>query len=410
MNVLRDPRFRRLLIAETVSGFGDSAMFLSLGVWAKDLTGSSSAAGLVFFAITAPGLAAPLLGHLVDRVRRKPLLIWAYTLMGGVVLSLVAVHDRDELWLLYAVAVAYGLLFSLPARSALLKDLLPSAEAASARAALSSVNQGVRLVSPAVGAGMYAALGGGALAVLDAGTFAVAIAALAGLRVVESEPEPYVGRFRDQVLAGVRHVRSTHLLRQLTVAMTVFMAVIGLTETGTFAAIDHGLHRSAAFFGVLMSVQGAGSIVGGLLSGVAVRRFGAARTFGVAGLLAAAAATLFTTTSTPLYLCGGFAEGVAIPLLAVPVGVAQQLYTPSRLMGRVSAAMGVLFDSAQSVSIAAGAALVALVDYRLLFATITLVVLVDAGAVLLRPAAAPKVVASAADAVAAATTGSAATS
>ena len=54
--------------------FGDSALYLSMGIWAKDLTGSNAAAGLVFLAMGVPYLAAPLAGHLTDRVRRKPLL------------------------------------------------------------------------------------------------------------------------------------------------------------------------------------------------------------------------------------------------------------------------------------------------------------------------------------------------
>ena len=57
MSALRHPRFRRLLVGESVSSFGDTAMFLSLGVWAKDLTGSNTAAGLVFLFL--PGRSSP---------------------------------------------------------------------------------------------------------------------------------------------------------------------------------------------------------------------------------------------------------------------------------------------------------------------------------------------------------------
>ncbi len=50
MGALREPRFRRLLVGWSLSNFGDSALYLSLAIWAKDLTGSNAAAGLVFFA------------------------------------------------------------------------------------------------------------------------------------------------------------------------------------------------------------------------------------------------------------------------------------------------------------------------------------------------------------------------
>ena len=59
MSALGDARFRRLLIGNSVSSFGDSALYLSLGIWAKDLTGSNAAAGAVFFALGLPILFAP---------------------------------------------------------------------------------------------------------------------------------------------------------------------------------------------------------------------------------------------------------------------------------------------------------------------------------------------------------------
>lgn len=43
-----DPVFRRLLVGLTVSSLGDSALFVTLPIWAKVLTGSNAAEGLVF--------------------------------------------------------------------------------------------------------------------------------------------------------------------------------------------------------------------------------------------------------------------------------------------------------------------------------------------------------------------------
>jgi hypothetical protein len=95
--ILRNARFRRLLIGETVSSFGDSAMYLSLAIWAKELTGSDASAGLVFLFLTVPGLGSPVMGYLVDRVNRKPLLLWMYGGMALIVLSLLMVRTTDQL-------------------------------------------------------------------------------------------------------------------------------------------------------------------------------------------------------------------------------------------------------------------------------------------------------------------------
>jgi len=69
-------RDARLLVAgQSLSAFGDWAMWIVLAVWMKTLTGSSARAGLVFFALGLGNLAGPLGGLLADRVKRRPLMI-----------------------------------------------------------------------------------------------------------------------------------------------------------------------------------------------------------------------------------------------------------------------------------------------------------------------------------------------
>jgi MFS family permease len=101
---IRDVRI--YLAGQSLSLLGDTALWLALAVWAKDLTGSSSAAGLVILCVMAPQLLSPLSGLLVDRVRRRPLLLIVNLVTAGVVLLLLAAGDR--VWMLYAVGAVYG--------------------------------------------------------------------------------------------------------------------------------------------------------------------------------------------------------------------------------------------------------------------------------------------------------------
>ncbi|MCX2968943.1 MULTISPECIES: MFS transporter [Streptomyces] len=390
-------QFRRLFTGEAVSSFGDSAMFLSLAIWAKDLTGSDAAAGAVVLALTVPGLAAPLLGHLVDRVRRKPLLLRMYGAMAVLVLSLLAVRDAGELWIIYVVAVAYGVLVSTPARQALLKDLLRSSQAVEARALLIATREGVRILSPVAGAGVYVAFGGGALAVLGALTLVVAALLLASVHVVESEPEP-AERFRTAVIAGFRFLPRVPLLFRLTLAMVLFLGVVGMLETAAFAAVDQGLGRPAAFIGVLASVQGVGSVLGGLLAARLARRFGDVGTSVVGYAVIAAGLLLCVTRHEAPFLAGAALIGVGLPLLAVVLGTACHLYAPARMQGRVNAVVNTARDGAQSLSLAAGAAVIGMVDYRVLYGVMAVATLGCALSLLVRRVTAPEVVPSLADA------------
>ena len=73
--LLRHRDFRLLMIGQTLSMFGDTAMLLTLGMWAKDLSGSNAVAGSVFVALGLPTLLAPLGGLIIDRFRRRQVMI-----------------------------------------------------------------------------------------------------------------------------------------------------------------------------------------------------------------------------------------------------------------------------------------------------------------------------------------------
>lgn len=315
------------------------------------------------------------------------------------VLSLLAVHSRAQLWIIYLVAFCYGVSFSIlgSAGAGLRKDMLADGDLAAANAALETVSQGLRIAAPLAGAGLYVAFGGGAVAILDAATFAAAIAALASIRVRESAPEAASimdaaaskGSFRRDITAGFRHIMTVPLLAQITLVTACAFSVIGLNETIIFAVIGQGLHRPPSFFGILNSAQGAGAILGGIAVAWLMRRIGAARVIGLALGSFALAAAAYCTHSVALCLAGAVGDGVGLVWLVVGFGTAVQVHTPPRLQGRVNAAWTMLIVTPQTVSIAAGAALISFVDYRMLLTVIAAVIGACALLLLIRPAPEP---------------------
>ena len=139
-------------------------------------------------------------------------------LLGGmsihhttILLSLLFVHDRADVWIIYVVTFLYGAsgyLFS-SARSALLTQLLPVERLANANAAIQTVSEGSRLIAPLIGAALFAALGGAAVAVLDAATFAASAICLAAVRMHESRPQRSEHHILVQVAAGARHIAAS---------------------------------------------------------------------------------------------------------------------------------------------------------------------------------------------------------
>ena len=374
--VLARRDMRLYVVGHTLSVFGDTALWLALGVWAKILTGSSAAAGMVVFFLSAPQMLSPLSGLLVDRVRRRPLLIAANLLTAVAVLPLFAVHDRGDVWILYAVTLAYGFSFSVlgAGQSGLLATMLPADELADANGILQTGREGLRLVAPLAGAALFTAAGGAAVALLDVATFVLAAAALARMRVTEPPPAPRTGDVLAELAAGARHLWEVVRLRQMTLACAAALLVIGFSETLTFEVAGTGLGRDATFVGVLITVQGIGAVAGALTAAALVRRAGEGPVAGLGMVVFSVGVTLLTSGTLSVVLAGLVLFGIGIPWIVVALFTLLQRTTPGPLQGRVYSAVEVFVGAPQTLSIALGALLVAFVDYRLLLLVEGLVV------------------------------------
>jgi Na+/melibiose symporter-like transporter len=367
--LFHDRRFRLLFAAQAASMTGDSVMLIVLAIWMKDLTGSSGMAGAVMLTIAAPALLSPLLGWGVDRVRRKPLLVWTNVGSAVALLPLLAVHGRADFWIIYAVGAAYGVSFLLNSAglAGLLKEVLPDGMLADANGLLRTVREGLRLVGPLAGAGVYAGLGAWSVVLADLVSFLAATGLLGAIAVREPRPKRVEPRWMDEASAGFRHLFGERVLRRTALAMAASILVFGTIESGAFAYVDDGLNRPAAFIGLLVSAMGVGSIVGGLLAPRTIRRITEPGTVsvGLAAMALGLAPLLYPNVA--LGLAAIPFAGFGVSFVVVAFATVMQRRTPQRLMGRVSTATDLLIGAPQTVSIAAGAVLVSIVDYRWIF-------------------------------------------
>ncbi|MEU8620827.1 MFS transporter [Streptomyces sp. NPDC048623] len=353
------------LTAVLVSGFGTTAMWLVSGIWVKSLTGSDGLAALTAFALWAPALLGPLLGALVDRVRRRPLLVALNTAMALLLPLLLWVDRADRVWLLFVVLLVYGTQGAVheAAEAALAAGALDRERLGDFNGLRMTVNEAMKLVAPLVAAGLFARYGGGPVALLDAGTFAVAAGLFALLRVPEARP---VRRDRPRVAEGARLLWESSVLRPLVLAGGFTMLLAGLNGAAIYAVVDRGLGHAPAYAGVLYAVQGAGSVAAGLLAGPLLRRVPeralAATGLAVFALGAAARALL----SDPVALAASALIGVGLPWVLVAAMTAVQRLVPADAVGRAAGTAHTLLFAPNAVALAAGAGLTALVDVRLL--------------------------------------------
>jgi len=365
----RDRNFRLLAAGQTLSAFGDYAMFLALAVWVKDLTGSNAAAGLTVLPFVVPALFGPALGVFVDRFPRRWVMIIADLVAAAAMLSLLAVGGPDDVWQLYAVAFVYGTCVTVyqGARSGLLVAMLPEAQLGDANGFLQASNQAMRLAAPLAGAAIYSLAGGHAVATFDAATFLVSVAFLLAVRSADIERRTDAVRVWPELKEGLRHIARTDDIRRLTIGTAVVTLMMGVSEVAIFAVIDEGLHRPPAFLGVISSVQGVGAIGAGIAAGILLRRIGEMRVIAVAAMAGSLGLALFGTGVLPLVFVAAAGFGVANTLYQVGYMTVMQRRTPLEMQGRVMTAVEAVTTVPFLLSLVLGAAIISFVSFRLVY-------------------------------------------
>lgn len=281
--LLRSNRnFRRLWLAQLVSEIGD--WFYSLAVYdlLLQLTSSSEAISWAIILQTLPWfLMTPLAGPIVDRFSRRRLMITADIVRAFVVLGLIVVRTRSEVWLIYlllGVEVLFASVFE-PARNALLPDVCTVEEILPANA-LSSLTWSTALAVGAALGGVVTALAGRDISfVANSGSFLASAVLLAGVRVRESHVTRRTGRQEESAAAGLASLREgARYLRQDPKVLVLATAKTGIGVLGgsllllavfgekLFAAPGRGALAMGWLYAARGVGAGAGPLIGDLLT------------------------------------------------------------------------------------------------------------------------------------------------
>jgi MFS family permease len=375
---MRRPAYRRLMVGWFATNLGDSALYLVLAIWVRELTGSDAAGALVFLFLGLPALLAPWAGQLADRVRRRPLLIITNAATASVILALLLVRGPEHVWLIYAVTFGYGLsaYLTASAQSGLLRDLLPDDEIGTANGIFTSIDNGMRIISPPLGAGLYVLAGPWAVVGVSVCGYLVMALMLLTVRIEESAPEPPepgVGYWHE-VSAGFRELLRDPLLRLLTIAGAVGFGLTGILNATIFPLLEHGLQEGPAALGPAQAIQGVAALAGGLISAMALRRLGERRLFAwgmtlvAIGSFAAWAIVQWPIEESWMRWAGialvQWPIGFGVPWTIVGLSTLRMRRVPPRLQGRTSAAMNVSINVPQMVMLAGATGAMVVVDFR----------------------------------------------
>jgi MFS family permease len=339
--LLRQKNFSRFVLARMLMAFAMQMQSVAIGWHVYALTDSALSLGLVgLFQFLPMVLLVLVTGHAADRFDRRRVAAWSLLCqaLASLALLVAAADLRAGVWPIYILVVVLGAAraFSAPALSALLPNIVTSAEFPRAVAFSSSANQFAMLAGPAAG-GILLASGVG----LPLGLSAVFcfIAAILSVRLTAASGmiEAVGGTDQNRLFGGFAYLRSNPLLLG-AISLDLFAVLLGsVTALLPIFARDI-LFVGPAGFGLLRSGPAIGALAVGLvLAHVPLRRrIGAKMLWCIAGY---GAATFLFSVSTS-FLLSVFAMIALGAFDMVGMVIRQtlvQVATPNTMRGRVSA-------------------------------------------------------------------------
>jgi len=305
-----------------------------------------------------------LAGVLVDRVRRRPVLV-ATDLLSAVALGAIPVLALTGHlvvgWLVVLMAV-FGLctLVGDAAFQAFVPRVVPTRLLGAAHARLDQSDAVAQVSGPALAGGLVRLLGAPLTVLVDAVSYVVSAILLATVKVDEPAAERRskvkLRTIGSEIREGVRWVYRHPTLRPLALSTHAWFACSAVAGAVMMPFASRTVHLSEGTLGLALSVAGLGALAGASAAVRLGRRFGAGRvivvarfgTAGAWGLMAVSALALPAEGAVGAW--GGGPAWVVFALGQLLLGLCmgaestnemayRQTVTPDALQGRMNATM-----------------------------------------------------------------------
>lgn len=345
--------FRRYWLGQLTSSLGSQLSLIAYPLLVLALGGTPAQAGGIATASLVARLAFRLpAGLIVDHVDRRRLMLCADLVRAVAVgsIPLAALLSTPTYPHLLTVALIEGIAASVfgPAAAVAVRQLVPPEQLADAMALSHARLASVTLVGPTLGGWLFT-VNRFAPFIGDALSYLVSALQLSRIRTPLAAGATATGSDRG-LLAGMRWLLHARVLRNVY----SFAGMVNLTtQAAVLATIVTAEQRgvSGTVIGVMLTIVGAGSVVGALIAPMMVRRVPAWALFCALGVALTGALGVLSVITSP-FLVGGVLGTVLVlsPTAGILVGKTMLLEAPRHLYGRVTVAG----DMIQSGPAAAG--------------------------------------------------------
>ena len=234
------------------------------------LTGSATLLGIVGFATQIPvfGLG-PIAGVIIDRYspHRVTVLTQSAALVQALLLSLLTLMGWVQPAHIILLGFVLGIVnaFDMPARQALVNQMVDAKDLSNAVALNSSMINAARIVGPGLAGVVVAKVGEGACFTINAVSYLAVIMALLAMKLPKkSDESARQFSIAHSLVEGLRYTLATVPIRDvlLLLGLVGFMGMPYMTLMPVFAA---EIHKSGAdALGLMLGAVGFGALIGAL--------------------------------------------------------------------------------------------------------------------------------------------------
>jgi MFS family permease len=348
----RDRNFLAVWSASTISVFGSLITRTALPFAAILIldAGAAEIAAIRSVELIAALIVGLFAGAWVDRLLRRPIMIWADLGRAALLISIPVTAVLGLLGLPQLLFVSFGAaLFATffdVADNAYLPTVVPREKLVAANSALTATGSVAEFSAFGIGGFLIEVFTAPIAIAIDAVTFLVSAVLLGTVRKKEPTPKPRADRepVLREIRDGIRIVAGSPVLRALALShggTHILWGVFG-TSYLLFAVDELGLGPAA--IGVIAAVGGIGSLAGSAIAPFMVRRFGIGNS-----ILLGMVGFLIGNTLIPLAPAGALLLGAAFLIAQQLIGDSfatvyevtevslQQAMVGDRLLGRVNA-------------------------------------------------------------------------
>ena len=365
--------FVRMWSAATISIFGSLITRMALPFVAILVLGAGAfeVALVRSIDLLAALLFGLIVGAWVDRLRRRPVMVWAD--LGRALLLLTIPIAAVGGWLtlaqllLVSFVVAILTTFFDAADNAYLPTIVQRDELVRANGALAASGSAAEFTAFGISGFLIQLLSAPLAIFLDAISFVVSAVLLGSIRRPEPPPPPKADRepVLREIREGLAIIAGDPIIRAFTLASMAMATLWGVFGAiWILFAVDE-LELSAAAIGVIAGFGGLSSLVGAMLTERVTRRLGVGRTAIAAMLLATVGFALIPLAPAAMpILAFGFLVGQqligdgAVTIYDIAETSVRQARVHDRALGRVAATVQVGSVGAQ-LAAALGAGLLA---------------------------------------------------